>query len=290
MNIAPTLVAAPLYFSGKISFGGLMMAAAAFTQAQSSLRWFVDNFSIIADWRATLLRVASFRQALISNQERRDFDSRIEYAESEPGTVAIEDLVLLSPAGREQLDVGRPVVRAGQRLLIVGAPGTSKTLLFRALAGLWPWGAGQIRLPKDEMIHYMPRGTPYLPNGTLREVLSYPVGTAGFDDAAYQKALQALRLDRLIPLLDTARRWDRELSLDEQLLLAFARLVLQAPPWVLMDEALGGLDEDALELVVELFTGPLAQVGVIHIGRAGRARDRLFTQIVHLVKAPAEGK
>ncbi|HLN48292.1 MAG TPA: SbmA/BacA-like family transporter, partial [Steroidobacteraceae bacterium] len=59
-TVAPILVAAPLYFSGKITFGGLMMAAAAFTQAQSSLRWFVDNFSTIADWRATLLRVASF--------------------------------------------------------------------------------------------------------------------------------------------------------------------------------------------------------------------------------------
>src|SRR5581483_4006548 len=67
--VAPILVAAPLYFAGKISFGGLMMAAAAFTQAQSSLRWFVDNFSTIADWRATLHRVASFRYALMTTQE-----------------------------------------------------------------------------------------------------------------------------------------------------------------------------------------------------------------------------
>ena len=67
--VAPILVAAPLYFTGKISFGGLMMAAAAFTQAQSSLRWFVDNFSAIADWRATLLRVASFRHALTTAAE-----------------------------------------------------------------------------------------------------------------------------------------------------------------------------------------------------------------------------
>ncbi len=64
--VAPILVAAPLYFSGKVSFGGLMMAAGAFTQAQSSLRWFIDNFSVIADWRATLLRVANFRHALIT--------------------------------------------------------------------------------------------------------------------------------------------------------------------------------------------------------------------------------
>ena len=63
--VAPILVAAPAYFSGTLTFGGLMMAAGAFTQMQSSLRWFVDNFSTIADWRATLLRVADFRRALI---------------------------------------------------------------------------------------------------------------------------------------------------------------------------------------------------------------------------------
>jgi putative ATP-binding cassette transporter len=64
--VAPILAAAPAYFAGDLSFGGMMMAAGAFIQVQSSLRWFVDNFSTIADWRATLLRVASFRRALIT--------------------------------------------------------------------------------------------------------------------------------------------------------------------------------------------------------------------------------
>ncbi len=90
--VAPILVAAPLYFTGKVSFGGLMMAAGAFTQAQSSLRWFIDNFSVIADWRATLLRVASFRHALISTHEPRDFESRITYTEGDAGALSIEDL------------------------------------------------------------------------------------------------------------------------------------------------------------------------------------------------------
>jgi len=62
--VAPILIAAPAYFSGKFTFGGLMMAVGAFNQVQQSLRWFVDNFSTIADWRATLLRVAEFRRAL----------------------------------------------------------------------------------------------------------------------------------------------------------------------------------------------------------------------------------
>ena len=142
--VAPILVAAPLYFSGKISFGGLMMAAAAFTQAQSSLRWFVDNFSMIADWRATLLRVASFRYALTHTEELREFESRITYAEGEAGTITISNLRIVSPAGWDLLKEKNVVVRAGERLLVIGAPGTGKTLLFRALAGLWPWGAGDI--------------------------------------------------------------------------------------------------------------------------------------------------
>src|SRR5271156_2525818 len=96
--VAPILVAAPLYFSGKISFGGLMQAAAAFTQAQSSLRWFIDNFSAIADWRAALLRVANFRQALTAIGEPRSFESRITYTEGEPGEIAIDNLEIESPS------------------------------------------------------------------------------------------------------------------------------------------------------------------------------------------------
>ena len=84
-GIAPTLVAAPLYFTGKTSFGGMMMAAAAFSQAQSSLRWFIDNFGGIADWRATLLRVANFRTALLTTESEHDVGSRIEYTEGPPG-------------------------------------------------------------------------------------------------------------------------------------------------------------------------------------------------------------
>ena len=285
--VAPILVAAPLYFAGKISFGGLMMAAAAFTQAQSSLRWFVDNFSVIADWRATLLRVASFRRALTTTEVLHEFDSRITYAEGEPGAITIDALEIVSSAGWDQLKERKVVVRAGERVLIVGAPGTGKTLLFRSLAGLWPWGAGRITHPKDEQIFYLPRGTPYLPRGTLREVLAYPLKVEGFGAGAFAHALSRLGLERLAPLLDETSRWDRELSQDEQISLAFARIVLQKPPWVLVDDTFGSLDDETLERVLDVFANELERTGLINIGRAAHARDPLFSRVLHLVKAPA---
>jgi putative ATP-binding cassette transporter len=283
--VAPILIAAPLYFAGHVSFGGLMMAAGAFTQAQQALRWFVDNFSLIADWRATLLRVASFRRAVIATETLHHFESRIVLAEGEPGRILLEGLEIESPSGCDVLREKRVELHAGERVLILGESGTSKTLMFRALAGLWPWGAGRVTRPHGEQILYLPRGTPYLPRATLREVLAYPLKVGSFQEAAFAHALRRLGLERLVAVLDESRRWDRELSADEQLSLAFARITLHAPPWVLLDDTFGTLDGDTLERVIDVFGNELEHTGVIHIG-SSQSRDPLFSRIVHLVKKP----
>jgi len=282
--VAPILVAAPLYFSGNLSFGGLMMAAGAFNQVQSSLRWFVDNFSTIADWRATLLRVASFRRAVILTDTLHDVESRIAFVDGAPGKITLENLEIASPAGCTMLEESAVEITAGERVLIVGEPGTGKTLLFRALAGLWPWGAGRITRPQGGGLMYMPR-TPYLPPGTLGEVLAYPLKVDSFRAQAFTDALYLLGLRRLVPLLEASRRWDRELSDDEQQGLAFARVVLHAPLWVLIDEVLDSIDDDTRERVLSIFATELKHSGIIHIGR-GKTRDALFARVLHLIKDP----
>jgi len=282
--VAPILVAAPLYFAGSISFGGLMMAAGAFTQVQSSLRWFVDNFSAIADWRATLLRVATFRRAVIVTDTLHDVAGRIAFEEGGPAKVTIENLEIASPAGCTMLEESKVEVRIGERVLIVGEPGAGKTLLFRALAGLWPWGAGHIAWPKGEARFYMPR-SPYLPPGTLREVLAYPLKVDDFRAHAFTDALDRVGLTGLAPMLDLSQRWDRELSEEEQQSLVFARLLIQAPRWVLIDEVLDSTDEESRARALDIFARELKDTAVIYISR-GTDRDLMFTRVLHLIKDP----
>jgi vitamin B12/bleomycin/antimicrobial peptide transport system ATP-binding/permease protein len=282
-TVAPILVAAPLYFGGSLTFGGLMLASGAFLQVQSSLRWFVDNFSTIADWRATLLRVAAFRRAVLDTDTLHEVASRITYKEGDTDVILVDDLQIASPTGCTMLQEKHVRIGPAERVLIVGESGTGKTLLFRALAGLWPWGAGAVTRPAKQELLYMPR-TPYLPPGTLREVLAYPLDHGKFDSKLFEQSLTRMSLQRLLPMLDETQRWDRELSEDEQQSVAFARVLLHKPPWLLIDEVLDSLDEDSLLRVTEIFAKDLRETAIIYIGRA--ADEGLFPRQLHLVKDP----
>ena len=280
--VAPILAAAPLYFAGTLSFGGLMMASGAFVQVQSSLRWFVDNASTLADWRATLLRVASFRRALLGADVLHHVESQIAFVEGEPGRIVMDHLEIASPEGCTKLEETYVEVKAGERVLIVGQAGTGKTLLFRALAGLWPWGAGRVALSIGETMLCIPRNA-YLPPGTLREILAYPSPVANFAAEAFPHALERLGLDRLVPMLDQSRRWDRILGEGEKQSLAFARAVIHAPSWLLIEEVLDTLDDDTRQRVSDVIVKDLAGSGVIHIGSQ---HSDLFGRVLRLVKDP----
>src|SRR5918996_2824286 len=171
--VVPIVVAAPGYFSGHMNFGTLMMVIGAFNQVQSSLRWFVDNLPQIADWRATLLRVVAFRDALAAVDTIGADTGRVEVIDSPSDKLELEDLELALPQSCATLDQSRVEISPGERIQILGDAASGKSTLFRALAGMWPWGGGTIWLPPRETMTFMPQ-RPYLPLGTLRAAVCYP--------------------------------------------------------------------------------------------------------------------
>ena len=277
--VAPILVAAPGYFGGGLSFGGLIMVIGAFNQVQQALRWFVDNFPQIADWRATLLRVVALRDALQAPDPTGRDPGRITVAVRATERLVLENLNLALAGGPAALEQSRVEVAPGEHVLIVVEHGSDKSALFRAMAGLWPWGAGTIHLPPPDTMMLMPP-RPYLPLGSLRAGASYPAAPGRFDHAAVATALQRVGLPHLLASLDREERWDKDLSLEEQQRLAFARLLLHRPRWVLLDDALGALDEEHRQFMLSIFEHELAETAVVSIGRSP-SRTGFYDRTLH---------
>ncbi|MES0045277.1 ABC transporter ATP-binding protein/permease [Mesorhizobium sp. M0091] len=279
--VAPILVASPVYFSGGISFGGLMMAVGAFNQVHSSLRWFINNIGGIADWRATLMRVADFRIALDETDVLHDKEKRIEFGDNANGSLTFEKLQVASPEGCTKLSDSHVEIHPGERVMITGDPGAGKTLFFRAIAGLWPWGSGRIGLPAGQTPIFVPR-VPYFPAGTLREVL-HPNGSAPAGDADFGAVLAEVGLERLSSSLDRSARWERELNDDEQRSLAFARLALRQPKWVIIDEAMDAFDGPSIRRVLSMLEKRLPETAILNIGR-GLHNGHFFPRALNIVK------
>jgi putative ATP-binding cassette transporter len=264
--VAPIILAAPAYFHNAMSFGQLMVLVGAFNQVQSALQWFVNNFSNIADWLATLLRVASFRKTLVTMDRLGQTEGQIALDETQESSITIDDLEIAANAGCVTLSERHVTLAPGERVLVVGEPAHGY-LFFRAIAGLWPWGSGRIARPPHELIMFMP--TPgYAPPGTLRESLAYPIPTETFDGTRVSQALAVVGLSDLQVSLDEGERWDRRLSDNEKQRLALARVILHRPRWIVLNRAFASFDSGARQRIETAVTNAETGVGILYIGQA----------------------
>ena len=274
--VIPLLLASPRYFAGALTLGVLMQMAQAFTEVVRALSWFQESWPRLADWRSHVERIVALEDSLDAAEALGDGSG---IGIEEGGEVlAFEGLTVRAPDGNVLIAGASATIRAGERVLIRGESGTGKSTLFRAAAGLWPWGEGVIRVPVREAMMILPQ-RPYLPLGTLREAVCYPAPAGRFGDAAVQAALIRCGLPGLIGRLDEAGRWDRSLSLGQQQRIGFARLLLHRPRWVLLDEATSALDDAGQAALMGLFATDLAEATLVSIGhRPGLAEhhDRVL--------------
>jgi putative ATP-binding cassette transporter len=240
-SVFPIIVAAPHYFAGQMTLGGLTQTAGSFGQVQASLSWFVNMYGALASWRATVDRLTTFRTAI---EEARAAATAIpSLPPSDDGSWHLEDLTLTLPDGRSLLSHADLTLAPGRAVVVSGRSGAGKSTLFRALAGIWPFGSGQVRRPSGSVL-FLPQ-RPYIPLGTLRHAVTYPAGAAAHSDAAVIDALRKAGLGHLEAKLDDGDSLAQRLSGGEQQRLALARALLARPDWLFLDEATASLDPEA---------------------------------------------
>lgn len=255
--VFPMLVASPRYFSGAIQLGELMQISSAFGQVQESLSWFISNYSRLASWQATTLRLTSFQDQMSAVTTR----TVVEGATSGINALHTTPLTLSLPNGDVLLADTSLNIAAGDTVLIRGPSGCGKSTLLRALAGIWPYVSAPTHDRHGESITYgpvvLPEGSvfmpqrPYFPEGTLRQALAYPDSATHYSDEALQNALYDALLPHLATELDVAGQWTQQLSGGEQQRLALARVLLKRPRWVFADEATSALDEAGEKVLYE---------------------------------------
>jgi len=280
--VFPFIVAAPRYFDKVIQLGGLMQISSAFGQVQESLSFIVNSYTEIAQYQAVVQRLSGFRTRMDEIAADRAAVQPIEIERSGAG-VAVETLDLDLPDGRPLRQDIALAAGPGKPLLITGPSGAGKSTVLRAIAGLWPFGRGRIRVADGRAL-FLPQ-RPYLPLGTLADALVYPRAAAELPRQRLVEALRAVGLPQLVERLDEGGNWAQRLSIGEQQRVAFARVLLARPEIVFLDEATSALDEAAEVLLYRLLREAPWRPTIVSIGHHGTLR-RFHDTVVDLANQP----
>ena len=265
--LVPLLMAAPRYFSKEIQLGGLMQVSSAFGRVQDALSFFVDSYDTLASLAAVINRLAGFTEHM---NDARKVKSSVTTATAPE--LQIDALNVSLPTGRELLKKLSLQLQNAKSLLVTGSSGCGKSTLLRTLAGIWAYASGEISLPANARVMFLPQ-KPYLPLGTLRRALIYPAAEKDAPpDDKLKQTLKLVDLPALTDKLDVADDWSRILSLGEQQRLAFARVLLSAPDYIFLDEATSALDEPRELEMYELLREQLPNVTIVSVGH----RSTLF--------------
>ncbi|MGP4750910.1 ABC transporter ATP-binding protein/permease [Agrobacterium pusense] len=274
--VVPVLLCAPKFLDGSMSLGQVMQAASAFTIVQSAFGWLVDNYPRLADWNACARRVASLMMSLdgLERAEQSDTLGRIVRGETEGETMlSLKDVSVSLGDGTAVVKETDVEIGPGERVLVAGESGSGKSTLVRAIAGLWPWGGGSVSFRAGSRLFMLPQ-RPYIPSGTLRRAVCYPQAAESWTAEEIGAALDKVGLGHLKDKVEEEAPWDQTLSGGEKQRLTFARLLLNDPDIIVMDEATAALDEKSQDRMMQTVIDELPDATIISV--AHRAELEAF--------------
>jgi len=268
--VFPLIVAAPRYFSGQLTLGGLMQMSSAFGQVHGALSWFVDSYASLVNWQASANRLIDLDQTIAgaeADEAARDGVRGIVVTPGRDDTLRLHGLVLNVPGRAGDAPLTAPVewsVGPGERWLVSGPSGSGKSVLFRALAGIWPYGGGRVEHPAGKRLMFLPQKS-YVPVGSLANALCYPQPVSSYALSDLRTLLHDCRLAGLADRLEEVDNWAMRLSPGEQQRLAFGRAVLQRPDFLFLDEATSALDEESEAAMYALVRDRIPQTALVSI-------------------------
>lgn len=285
-SVIPVMLCAPKFLAGTMSLGEVMQATAAFIQVQYAFNWIVDNYPRLAEFAASGRRVANL---LISLDRLDQSDATaIKRGDAEGAAIRLKDVSVELTDGTVVIDDADIVIKLGEKVLLAGESGSGKSTLVRAIAGLWPWGEGEISIKPNAKLFMMPQ-RPYVPLGTLRRAAAYPQAADTIDDAALKDALKDVGLEKVIERIDEENvAWDQVLSGGEKQRLAFARLLLEKPDIVVMDEATSALDTESQAKMMTMVGEKLPELAIISVGHRAEL-EQFHERKYNLVRKDGEG-
>jgi vitamin B12/bleomycin/antimicrobial peptide transport system ATP-binding/permease protein len=285
-DVFPYVVASPAYFAGVIQLGGLTQTASAFGRVQGALSYFVNAYTLFAEWRAVVERLSGFDASIATARALEGTAASLKVERRKDGAeVDITNLEVRLPSGQPLVAAKEIALIAGDRVLVNGPSGAGKSTLFRAIGGIWPFGTGSVSVPAGARVMILPQ-RPYLPIGSLAAAVAYPAPPDRFEIAAIRSVLVAVGLPAFADRLSEEAHWNRMLSLGEQQRIALARAILHAPDFLFLDEATASLDEPVEAALYKLLYERLPRTTVVSIGH--RSTLAAFHRR-HLVLEPEGG-
>jgi len=251
IQLIPALLVAPLFIAGGVEFGVIGQATMAFATLVGAFSLIVTQFQSISSYASVVTRLSELVEASGSAALRdtascldcRPDADRITYAGLDLRAPGADGKLLL-----RGLDVS---FAPGRQVLVIGPNQAAKLALFHASAGLHGSGSGSIlRPPVDKLAFLLEQ--PYLPPGSLRELLTPPGAAAPASDQAILSVLNELGLDLAVARhrdFDSPHHWATELSLGDEQTLAVARALLARPAFAFLDHLDSSLSDEEFRLI-----------------------------------------
>jgi len=246
-----------LAIDGKITPGAMIAASIIVGRALAPIEAGVGQWKTYLNTRGAWDRLQSLFDATEDSKSRMALPTPV-------GRLSAEALVVAPPGLRTPTLRGATfTLEAGSTLAIVGPSAAGKSSLVRALVGVWPALAGEIRLDGSELKHWDPEALGshigYLPqdvelfSGTVAENI------ARFNEVHADEVIAAAKLAGVHGMIqDLSEGYETQigdggagLSGGQRQRIALARAVYRQPPLIVLDEPNASLDATGEAALIE---------------------------------------